>query len=326
MSRSRFFSTLALLFLANICESSLAATHTYGVYQSVDGGATWREFSHPFKTLRVNALHAEGARVWAGTDSGLYASRDAGRTWRDLGQSRLGNIQSIAATRDLMILGTKTGLWRAEKGSDWSQAAELKTQIVRAVATDGTNFFAGLDLGQVFASADKGITWQNISIGLPANSQIFELKTNAAGELFTALYSKGFYAHRDGAWQNMGAPFAFTILPSAEGAHIIGGNPGGVLRTDDAGKTWSNASGLTSRAPTWMLFKHNQTLFVGTTGISGLYRSDDLGKNWSPLAEKQFSNKAVVTMAAAGNALVLATVNSPTPDWMDVGKIAGLSD
>lgn len=326
MSRSRLFSALALLLLANFCESPAAATHTYGVFQSVDGGSTWREVSHPFKTLRVNALHAQGERVWAGTDRGLFSSRDAGKTWRDLAQSRLGNIQSIAATRDVMVLGTKSGLWRAEKGSDWSQVAGLNPEVVRAAATDGTNFFAGFDSGEVFASVDQGITWQKISEGLPANSQIFELKTNTAGELFAALYSRGFYAYRDGAWQNMGAPFAFTILPLGEGAHMVGGNPGGVLRTDDQGKTWSNASGLSPRAPTWQLFKHNQTLFVGTTGKSGLYRSEDLGKTWSAIAEKQFASKAVVAMVAAGNTLVLATVNSPTPEWMDVGKIAGISE
>ncbi|HUS34393.1 MAG TPA: hypothetical protein VM680_03475 [Verrucomicrobiae bacterium] len=326
MSRSRLFPVLALFLLANLSSRSAPATHTYSVHQSVDGGATWREFPHPFKSIRVNALHANGDRVWAGTENGLFASRDGGKTWRDLAQSRLGNIQSIAATADVMVLGTKSGIWRAEKGSDWSQSAELKSRIIRAVATDGTSFYAGLDSGGVLASADKGVTWQKLPEGLPAQCQIFELKTNAAGELFAGLYSKGFYAFRNGAWQNMGAPFAFTILPLADDTNIVGGNPGGVLRTDDGGKTWSNASGLPSRAPTWMLFKHKQTLFVGATGKSALFRSDDLGRNWFPLAEKYFGNKAVVAMAATEHALVIATVNPPTPEWMDVGKIARLSD
>jgi photosystem II stability/assembly factor-like uncharacterized protein len=326
MSRSRLFHVLALLWLANICGQSAPATHTYSIHQSVDGGATWREFRHPFKSLRVNALHAEGDHVWAGTENGLFASRDGGKTWRDVGQSRLGNIQSIAATTEVMVVGTKSGIWRAEKGSDWTQTAELKSQIIRSVATDGTNFFAGSDPGEVFASADKCLTWQKLGDGLPAQCQIFELKTNASGELFAGLYSKGFYAFRNGNWQNMGAPFAFTILPLTGDTQIVGGNPGGVLRTDDGGKTWSNASGLPSRAPTWMLFKNKQVVFVGATGKSALFRSDDLGKNWFPLAEKYFGNKAVVAMAATRHALVIATVNPPTPEWMDVGKIAGLSD
>lgn len=326
MARIRLFSALLLLMAARLCDCAAATGHTFGLYQSNDSGSTWKEVSHPFKNLRVNALHAESDRVWAGTDRGLFASRDAGKTWRDLAQPRLGNIQSIAATRDVMILATKSGLWRAQKGNDWSQAAEFNGRIMRAAATDGTNFFAGSDYGEAFASSDAGVTWRNISQGLPDKSQIFELKTGLNGQLFTALYSKGFYTYTDGIWQNLGAPFAFTMLPIDNNTLIVGGNPGGVMRSDDAGKTWSNAGGLSSLAPTWMLFKNNQTLFVGSTGRSGLFRSNDLGKNWTPIAEKDFSNKAVVTMTAAGKVLLVATVNAPTPEWMDIGKIAGIAD
>lgn len=326
MPRIRLFSALLLLIAARLWDCAAATGHTFGIYHSNDGGSTWKEVSHPFKNLRVNALHADGDRVWAGTERGLFASRDAGKTWRDLAQSRLGNIQSIAATRDVMILATKSGLWRAQKGSDWSEAAEFKGRVMRAVATDGTNFFAGSDYGEVFASADAGVTWRNISQGLPEKCQIFELKTGASGQLFTGLYSKGFHAYADGVWQNLGAPFAFTMLPVDGNTLVVGGNPGGVVRSDDAGKTWSNASGLPSRAPTWMLFKNNEKLFVGATGRSGLFRSEDLGKNWTPTAEKEFANKAVVAMAAAGKTLVVATVNAPAPEWTDISKIAGLAE
>jgi photosystem II stability/assembly factor-like uncharacterized protein len=102
-----------------------------------------------------------------------------------------------------------------------------------------------------------------------------------------------------------------------------------VVRTDDGGKTWINASGLSSRVPTWMLFKNEQTLFVGATARSGLFRSDDLGKNWSAIAEKDFVNKAVVAMTAAGKTLLAATVNAPAPsarEWTDIGKIAGIAE
>src|SRR5829696_8199972 len=100
MPRIRLFSALLLLIAARLCDCVAATGHTFALYQSVDSGTTWKEVSHPFKNLRVNALHADGDRVWAGTERGLFASRDAGKTWRDLGQPRLGNIQSIAANRD----------------------------------------------------------------------------------------------------------------------------------------------------------------------------------------------------------------------------------
>ena len=150
----------------------------YGVYVSNDGGASWKEASHPFKANRVNALVAEGERVWAGTDRGLFSSRDGGKTWRDLGQSRLGSIQGIAVAGDVMVLGTKSGVWRAQKGSHWTAPAELAGQKIRAVATDGEKFFAGTDRGEVFGSSDKGVTWTKAGAGLPANGQVHDLKVN----------------------------------------------------------------------------------------------------------------------------------------------------
>src|SRR5687768_9317005 len=99
MLRSSHFFGLAWFIVAMAADGIWCqGAQTYGLYQSLDGGTSWKEVGHPFKSIRVNALHADGDRVWAGTEKGLFASRDAGKTWRDLGQARLGNVKGIAAT------------------------------------------------------------------------------------------------------------------------------------------------------------------------------------------------------------------------------------
>jgi photosystem II stability/assembly factor-like uncharacterized protein len=313
------FVLLALFGAGRRCEGAQA----YGVYESTDAGTTWRELSHPFRTNRVNALHAVGDRVWAGTEHSLFVSRDTGKSWRDIGQTQLVNVQAIVSAHDVLIVGSKNGVWRKRENGDWSRPSELKDQFIRAAATDGQRFFAGTDRGEVFVSEDKGMTWKSQSSGLPPNAQIFELKTDAGGQLFAGLYSLGYYTFRDDAWQNLGAPFAFTILP-IDSTLIAGGNPGGVVRSDDNGKSWTAADGLRATAPTWMLFKTRQSLFVGAWGKSGLYRSGDLGKNWSPVAEKEFGDKAVVTMTAVGDTLLLATVERVMSDSLNFGHITGI--
>ena len=73
------------LWLGAICVSHAAPG--YGVYVSNDGGASWKEASHPFKGNRVNAFVAEGERVWAGTDRGeVFVSSDKGVTWTKAGE------------------------------------------------------------------------------------------------------------------------------------------------------------------------------------------------------------------------------------------------
>ena len=299
---------------------------SYGVFVSADGGVSWREASHPFKANRVNALVAEGERVWAGTDRGLFSSRDAGKTWRDLGQSRLGSIQGIAVAGDVMVVGTRAGVWRAQKGSHWTAPAELAGEKIRAVVTDGEKFFAGTDRGEVFVSRDKGVTWTKAGEGLPSNGQVHDLKVNDQGRVFVGLYSRGYFVLEEGGWRNLGAPFAFTILPIDESALVAGANPGGVAWSADEGKSWTQASGIATRAPTWFLARGKAGLFVGTSGRSGLMRSADLGRSWVLVGEKEFGNKAVVAMVQAGEALVVATVNGKETDGFDFGRIAGIAE
>jgi hypothetical protein len=323
--RSRLLLALAGFF-ALVATGVSRGAPGYGVYISTDRGASWKEPAHPFKGNRVNAISAEGVRVWAGTERGLFASRDGGKTWRDLGQSRLGNIQGIAIAGDVMTLGTKTGVWRAQKGNDFSEALELSGQHVRAITSDGERIFAGTDRGLVYGSNDKGVTWQKVGEGLPTGAQVFDLKVNAQGKLFVGLYSRGYFALEGERWRDLGAPFAFSILPIDDATLIAGANPGGVAWSGDGGKSWTQASGIATRAPTWFLFGERSELFVGVTGRSGLMRSFDQGKSWRLVGEKEFGNKAVVAMAAAGNVLIVATVNGAPSDAFDFGRIAGIAE
>ena len=140
------------------------------------------------------------------------------------------------------------------------------------------------------------------------------------------LYHRGYFALGENGWKDLGAPFAFSILPIDEGTLVAGANPGGVAWSADGGKSWTQASGIATKAPTWFLARGKAGLFVGTTGRSGLMRSADFGRSWVLVGEKEFGNKAVVAMAAAGDTLVVATVNGREGDVFDFGRIAGIAE
>lgn len=120
-----------------------------GISHSTDGGATWEHLTTP--KMRVGypdatfvapdgALFTTGGgtapNVWRETgdaSSTVARSRDGGRTWHELALPALrGNIEAATLV-----------IW-----------------------PDGYGFFAGTTDGEVFASVDRGETWEQIAAGL----------------------------------------------------------------------------------------------------------------------------------------------------------------
>jgi photosystem II stability/assembly factor-like uncharacterized protein len=210
------------------------------------------------------------------------------------------------------LAGTeRTGIWRTrDDGQSWSRVAELK--YVRSLAWNGGSFWAGCDQGTVWASADAGTHWQNMSDGLPPNSQIFELRSSPQGRLYAALYSNGFYELRGRVWRRLGDVARPLVLFAGDDVLLSGQNPGGIYRSLDGGTSWDHVRGSVAlNAPSWTFYEAGGTIYYGTTGVAGLFASRDRGQTWEPVAPRDLHNRAVVALASKGTTLYAATVNHP---------------
>ena len=134
-------------FDAAAVADTVVLASSFGLYRSVDGGATWAPSSAGFEVgglpLEAWRVHALGGRFYALADypnpfGGVYRSDDGGRTWarqsegfvmalRDSGgpgASQPGGIEQvreIASVGDAIFVGTVggAGLYRSTDGERW---------------------------------------------------------------------------------------------------------------------------------------------------------------------------------------------------------------
>ncbi|MFB3891200.1 MAG: hypothetical protein ACE15C_04160 [Phycisphaerae bacterium] len=214
-----------------------------GIYLSLDGAKSWRMLPGQI-VRRLSApagLHpTNGDRIYLICFNGLWASFDRGRTWqRTIGEGETprqpqyggAGIFFDPAKPDTMY--AVFSLYAGEKGSrvmrsddggrKWSRVESWQTtapaaaifidptspadaRTVYTMATDG-----------VMRTADWGKTWTTLKEGLPA------------GKL------TGFAA----AWDAKGgSAFYASVAPSEAGGKYVGG----VYKSTDAGKTWTESS------------------------------------------------------------------------------------
>lgn len=156
---------------------------------------------------------------------GLVIAERDGRDWKIRGQHLESNpITCVAACDQLVLAGTRSGIWRSrDGGATWEGANEgLSIKHIRWLACQaGVNGYllAGTEPAGIYLSHDGGSTWER------------RLEVDA-------LRSKhGWYLPYSPA---SGCVRGFALSGERSYAAV---EVGGVLRSNDSGMTWSLVSG-----------------------------------------------------------------------------------
>jgi photosystem II stability/assembly factor-like uncharacterized protein len=103
----------------------------YKVYKSIDNGIHWELVSSVPKGIYLHSMINLGDYLLAGSSEGFYFSIDSGYTWEQVNN-------------------------------------QLKGEQVVSIVTSGKYLFAASYIkGKVYMSTDRGISWIDVSIGLP---------------------------------------------------------------------------------------------------------------------------------------------------------------
>ncbi len=184
------FGAQSVSSFAVIGANVFAATQGNGVFLSTDNGTTWTAVNSGLNGLGstyVYALAASGTTLFAGTSgNGVYRSTDSGGSWTSV-NAGLGDpvagfpfVCSLAVSGAEVFAGTLYGqiYHSTNSGATWTAANSgiPSNNPVYALATRGTNLFAGIDglgpangPGGVFCSTNNGANWTRVSNGLTNN-------------------------------------------------------------------------------------------------------------------------------------------------------------
>ncbi|MCB0728333.1 MAG: T9SS type A sorting domain-containing protein [Ignavibacteriae bacterium] len=182
-----------------------------------------------------------------------------------------------------------------------------------------TSIIAGTEV--LFRSSDNGVSWQDVSLGLPDG--VFNL-SSGGNSLFAATVNGVYRSSNSGTtWINSGLNSENIVSLEISGDSIYAGSSGrGVFRSTDMGLSWQNF-GIQDK---WVydLKILNGKLFAGTNFV-GMFRSPLNSVNWSlinsgiygmPVNSFAQTNNSIIAGAYGG--LFIST--NMGISWQDKGK------
>lgn len=214
--------------------------------------------------------------LFLATEDGFVWAELNGSGWKVRGRTLEGTeITSVIAREGVILAGTRDGVWRSEdRGRNWSRTSTGLTQpYVRWLAYHpalSDREFAGTEPAGLFHSQDGGDSWS----GVPTVEQLRDQFRWFLPYSPEAGCVRGFAFHGQRAYAAV--------------------EVGGLLRSDDGGKTWALAPGsqgrpVFGRPPAGFVHPDVHSVEVhpsspdlvwAATG-GGLYQSEDGGATWN---------------------------------------------
>lgn len=214
------------------------------------------------------------------TSIGVFIAAQINGNWTVVERGLIDRpLTSVAVSAGNVLAGSAEGIWRSvDNGKTWKEAsAGLAVPYVRwmtAASEPTALILAGTEPAGIFRSTDGGGTWR------PA-SEVFALRDANGWSLP--------YSPRAGCVRG----FAFAEPGPKERRVYAAVEVGGVLVSDDGGKSWKLAAGSDgkpdmNRALGALIHPdvHSITVHPSSADIvtaatgGGLYRSADGGKSW----------------------------------------------
>jgi photosystem II stability/assembly factor-like uncharacterized protein len=285
--------------LRDTVESELRSETTW---RTRDGGGTWEPIARELGTTFVVAAHpGPPATLYLGSSEGVFTSVDRGDSWVAFG----GDPRTHAA-RVLVPHPTAPGtLYVAEfsglvvttdGGTTWTSLLERDLESLAVAPALPGRLYAGVNFvgfpddprlaERLFRSDDGGDSWVDVSAGLPAGLEVTAIAPDPV------------------------APE--VVLVSL--ASLVHESPlGTVVRSEDAGQTWTAASrGLPDTQVTDLARSADGSTLFAATYDAGVFQSTDGGDSWLPAG------------SGLGSPAVESLATGPPPNDLLAGTLGGL--
>jgi photosystem II stability/assembly factor-like uncharacterized protein len=276
-----------------------------GVFQSEDGGRSWRPAGLEDETVRaLEIAPSQPAELIAGTRSGVFRSRNRGTTWERIsppGDAELRNVDSLAIdpeNPEIIYAGTYHLPWKTlDGGGTWKPipAGLIDDSDIMSLRIDTTSpkrVYLSACSG-IYRSENQGAQWTKLQ-GIPYTARRTQVIVQDPGspKLLYAGTTEGLWVTRDGGenWRQTTPTDwvvnASVVLSAASGrpGRVVIGTEQGIRVSDDAGETFESADRGFAHAVVKQLVadprEPQHLLMVRGRSARDLQESRDAGKTW----------------------------------------------
>lgn len=264
--------------------SIFIATSNNGVFKSDDNGVHWLPFNNGLSTYNITDMKINGTNIYLANATGLYVADINIGIWTlkrivPISVNSSPNLTSIEFNGNQIFVGSYIGLFTSnDYGQTWSQLGNNTN--ISSVFFENNNLYIGNN--SVLKSTDLGITWTNISNGLPISTGYPDYH----GFSYTAIFKNNgklfIGAFENYSWQS---------------------SNGKVWTSEDEGQNWvvnSANLGLTNN-----FFKINNDLFL--CGRYGLKKSINNGLVWTDVSIPISGDLSNMKYCMSGSEIVLVS-------------------
>jgi len=270
------------------------------VQKSTDGGDTWFYAADGLGEASITTLamdpHNSKVLYAGGLGHALFKSTDSAATWTPIAINT--NVTALLVDPDnskVIYAGTDGhGVYKSTNGGrSFARVGSPKVTSILALAKSGQTLYAGTATQGVSESVDGGRTWRNSGVSSGMGNV---LSVDSAGSVYAGTNFDGAFVRTvsDSDWHRIGwnklrrckcqNGNALAIDPDDHNHLIFTTNAGGLLVTEDGGRSWRDGGteGLTSNGPRGVVFDPRQPrrVYAGSIWGGGLYKSEDHGKHW----------------------------------------------
>jgi photosystem II stability/assembly factor-like uncharacterized protein len=249
-----------------------------GIYKSSDGGQGFERLESPMNELDVWRIAIDPADpdiVFAGTrPAALFRSTDGGRHWQKLSADIAEECPNVRVPRVTALTVDPSdhrvvwagievdGVRRSTDGGEsWSRIAAIHDPDIHdiAVTVNGGTTVLTSTPGEIFASHDRGQSWQGLGVR----------------DQFRLRYCRHLAQKADDP--------STLFVATGNGA---AGDAGAIERSTDGGKTWRAASlPAEPNSPIWAFATHpaDPGLVLACSHYGEIYASRNAGDSWAKL-------------------------------------------
>lgn len=309
-----------------------AASPTAGLYQSIDGGATWSFVAAGPNRLEILILgvdphdprHIFMAAIDPGSHdsyAGLFRSEDGGAHWQRIDQGLFAalDVAFDPETPGRLYAATNRGLYRSDDlGSTWDRIAFADEMMLRVAAAPGDPRVVlalrqSVDRSEtIVRSSDGGETFAEV-LDSPALQFVFD--PAHPGRVFEIDHDGVLYRSDDlgATWTRLPrASAALSSLAITRTGTLLAGSSSarGVARSTDGGVTWESLPGLPGARPPSTVSSfvvRDDGVLAG--GFRGIWRSLTDGQGWRESATG-LRVQSILSVEVAGDAASTVWVGS----------------